>query len=170
MSFSIRQIQGFRCHVDVTSFDALFSGPFNSHEYKWTLERKGIPCVILKRWRDTRQNQVLYRVGLDGHMADEAYFGFKSTDPILEDFGLMQITPQDRSSTDTFPLDDFQYLACVEIDFVVREAIIFIDKPLTNPTIHRKKAFRHPIGIPDDLFPDAWRQQMPDFSATKEGS
>ena len=43
-----------------------------------------------------------------------------------------------------------------ESDWVVREAIKFINQPYTND-IFLDDAFRQPIGIPDDAFPDAWR-------------
>jgi hypothetical protein len=43
-----------------------------------------------------------------------------------------------------------------ESDWIVREAIKFVNKAYTND-IFLKDAFRQPIGIPDDIFPDAWR-------------
>jgi len=39
---------------------------------------------------------------------------------------------------------------------VPREAIIFVDQPYESD-LHTPKTFRHPIGIPDSIFPDAWR-------------
>ena len=44
----------------------------------------------------------------------------------------------------------------VESDLIVREAIKFVNRPYTND-IFLEDAFRQPIGIPDDIFPDAWR-------------
>jgi SET domain len=41
-------------------------------------------------------------------------------------------------------------------DWIVREAIKFVNKPYTND-IFLEDAFRQPIGIPNDVFPDAWR-------------
>ena len=43
-----------------------------------------------------------------------------------------------------------------ESDWIVREAIKFVNQPYTND-IFIKDAFRQPIGIPDDIFPDSWR-------------
>jgi hypothetical protein len=40
-----------------------------------------------------------------------------------------------------------------------REAIRFVDRPYTSD-IHLPNAFRHPIGIPDELFPDAWKNLL----------
>lgn len=39
---------------------------------------------------------------------------------------------------------------------VSRKAIIFVDVPYSTD-IHLPDAFRHPIGIPDEMLPDAWR-------------
>lgn len=42
---------------------------------------------------------------------------------------------------------------------VPRQAIRFFDKPYTTD-IHLYGAFRHPIGIPDDILPPAWRNRV----------
>lgn len=39
---------------------------------------------------------------------------------------------------------------------IPREAITFVDSPYSTD-MHLSDAFRHPIGIPDDMLPDAWR-------------
>ena len=39
---------------------------------------------------------------------------------------------------------------------VPHRACTFVDKPYTND-VYRPDAFRHKIGIPDDQFPQAWR-------------
>jgi hypothetical protein len=44
----------------------------------------------------------------------------------------------------------------VERTEVVRSALAFFDATGTTD-IHLPHAFRHPIGIPDDMVPDAWR-------------
>ena len=44
----------------------------------------------------------------------------------------------------------------IESDWIVREAMRFEDKPYTTDMFW-KTAFRHPIGIRDDMFPEAWR-------------
>ncbi len=46
--------------------------------------------------------------------------------------------------------------AWTESDWIVREAIKFVNRPYTND-IFIKHAFRQQIGIPDDIFPDSWR-------------
>jgi len=40
-----------------------------------------------------------------------------------------------------------------------REAIAFFDVPFTSD-IHISGAFRHPIGIPDDMFPQQWKDLL----------
>merc|ERR1712032_856471 len=44
---------------------------------------------------------------------------------------------------------------------VPREAIKFADKPYTTD-LHMIGAFRQPIGIPDDIMPDAWKNKVID--------
>jgi len=39
---------------------------------------------------------------------------------------------------------------------VPREAIAYYDKPYTSD-MHLPTAFRHPIGIPEDMLPEAWK-------------
>lgn len=46
---------------------------------------------------------------------------------------------------------------------VPHSAIMFVDSAYTSD-IHQEGAFRHPIGIPNDIFPQAWR----DFSGDEE--
>jgi hypothetical protein len=42
------------------------------------------------------------------------------------------------------------------VSHVPRNAIVFSDRPYTtDPHLHN--AFRHPIGLPGDLFPEAWK-------------
>ena len=44
------------------------------------------------------------------------------------------------------------------LEDVPREAFRFLDKPYTS-SIHLPKAFRHAIMIPDDIFPEIWRNK-----------
>ncbi|GKY95466.1 hypothetical protein MPSEU_000508200 [Mayamaea pseudoterrestris] len=43
-----------------------------------------------------------------------------------------------------------------KLDNVPREALLFLDKPYTSD-LHQTNVFRHSIGIPDEIFPKAWR-------------
>jgi hypothetical protein len=42
---------------------------------------------------------------------------------------------------------------------VPRQALRFVDKPYTTD-LHQKGVFRHPIGIPDDILPQAWKNRI----------
>jgi hypothetical protein len=42
------------------------------------------------------------------------------------------------------------------VSHVPRNAIVFSDRPYTTDP-HLDNAFRHPIGLPDNLFPEAWK-------------
>jgi hypothetical protein len=54
-------------------------------------------------------------------------------------------------------VDDDEYeIEWKESEFIVREAMRFQEAPYTG-NLFLGNAFRHPIGFPDDLFPDAWR-------------
>jgi SET domain len=44
----------------------------------------------------------------------------------------------------------------MESDWIVREAMRFLDAPYSND-LFLDEAFRHPVGFPDDIFPDAWK-------------
>jgi hypothetical protein len=48
----------------------------------------------------------------------------------------------------------------VERKEVPREAIRFFDRPYTKD-LHLRSAFRHEIGIPEDMIPEAWRDREP---------
>jgi len=53
------------------------------------------------------------------------------------------------STSDTF---------ITEVIDIPHAALTFVDLPYTSD-IHEEKAFRHPIGIPDVIFPQAWRDK-----------
>ncbi|KAG7345061.1 SET methyltransferase domain containing protein [Nitzschia inconspicua] len=46
---------------------------------------------------------------------------------------------------------------------VPRKAISFVDHPYTTD-MHLPNAFRHPIGIPDEMLPDAWRNKVSQYN------
>ena len=49
----------------------------------------------------------------------------------------------------------------MQIENVPHAAITFVDKPYASD-IHVPGAFRHPIGIPDEIFPQSWRDARDD--------
>jgi hypothetical protein len=46
---------------------------------------------------------------------------------------------------------------------VPREAFVFVDRPYSSDTF-LPNAFRHAIMIPDDLFPEAWKNRISSFA------
>jgi len=64
------------------------------------------------------------------------------------------------------PGDEHYYTVMLDLDGrqqtrkdVPRSAINFFDVPGTTD-IHLPNAFRHPIGIPDEIFPDQWKNLL----------
>lgn len=51
---------------------------------------------------------------------------------------------------------NYTVIGDMQIQNTPHSAIMFVDSPYTSD-IHHKEAFRHPIGIPDEIFPQAWR-------------
>ena len=49
----------------------------------------------------------------------------------------------------------------IQVENVPHAAIVFVDAPYTSD-IHHEGAFRHPIGIPDEIFPQPWRDARAD--------
>lgn len=47
------------------------------------------------------------------------------------------------------------------VEEVSRQAIVFLDLPYSTD-IHLVRAFRHPLGIPDNMMPEAWKNIMPE--------
>jgi hypothetical protein len=52
---------------------------------------------------------------------------------------------------------------------VPREAIRFLDSPYTSD-MHLRRSFRHEIGIPDDMLPNAWRNENEGDASDSGGS
>ena len=64
---------------------------------------------------------------------------------------------------------DFRGIRISVQNKVPREAIRFLDLPYTSD-IHLRRSFRHEIGIPDDMLPNAWRKANEGESSDSEGS
>jgi hypothetical protein len=64
--------------------------------------------------------------------------------------------------------DRWQYVTRVG---VARQSISFVDLPYSTD-IHLVKAFRHPLGIPEEIMPDAWKNSIAstDTDPTLEGA
>jgi len=56
-----------------------------------------------------------------------------------------------------------------KLNDVPRQAFKYFDRPYTSDTF-LPNAFRHHIGIPDDMFPEAWRNDKPVYLGLKSHS
>jgi hypothetical protein len=61
------------------------------------------------------------------------------------EYRVLHLKSEDKNATDW-----------ISSDWIVREAIRFKDAPYSND-LFLDNVFRHPIGFPDELFPDVWR-------------
>uniref|UniRef100_A0A7S1G0D7 SET domain-containing protein n=1 Tax=Corethron hystrix TaxID=216773 RepID=A0A7S1G0D7_9STRA len=74
------------------------------------------------------------------------YTALISANPIMD--------PTDNNDLFLFELVNLR--AELEVRKIPREAITFIDKPLTSD-VHMKGTFRFPIMLPDEVFPEKWK-------------
>ncbi|GAX24545.1 hypothetical protein FisN_4Hh064 [Fistulifera solaris] len=66
-------------------------------------------------------------------------------------------------------IEDIEDMKWTESDWLPQAALRFIDRPYSTDLL-LPHAFRHPIGLPDDLFPDAWRNvhlSFADFASSQ---
>ena len=102
----------------------------------WTFENTGSPCRILERHpRDFDPTAVR---DVDGSSSLQYRYTIE----------LVHSTYNDETGEYTFYL--------VQVANVDREAIRFMDVQYSTD-LFLPTAFRHPIGIPEELFPEAWR-------------
>lgn len=59
--------------------------------------------------------------------------------------------------------EEEEHVTLIKRANVERSSIAFIDKPFTT-NIHLPNAFRHPIGIPDEMFPEQWKGEEEEIS------
>jgi hypothetical protein len=124
-------------HLQIRCHSILITDPYqwkysipdiNSAEDFWSLDDKGYPCRIVQRLYENGSVNQYYNVVI---VVDES-----------------STTKDDGSTTVATPE--------VSRNRVPRHAISFSDKPYTTD-MHLPNAFRFPMMIPDDIFPDAWR-------------
>ena len=116
----------FRCLKEIGAFDLT---PEEATNLWSEIRTVGLPCSVQNR---SLENGHMYIVHF---LPDEAY------ESGLQEYGL---TP-----------DEDGQLWWMETDWIVREAIKIVDAPYSSD-LQMKEAFRHPISIPDEIFPDAW--------------
>jgi len=68
--------------------------------------------------------------------------------------------PKKKKKTEAAKKDETPKPKYVKLTDIPRMAIRFTDRPYTSD-MFLKQAFRHHIGIPDEIFPDAWKNFSP---------
>jgi SET domain len=137
-----------RCHGQV------FLSPAISHAiYRWNDENYGLPCRILDRFLTSSSEEedgLLHATSKDLYTVEIEYLDPESV--ATEDYDENDITTLPNDDDD----DDDGPVVWVQRTDVPRSAIRFFDLPYTTD-LHLTTAFRHYVGIPNDLFPTQWR-------------
>jgi hypothetical protein len=124
-----------RCHPWLKLETAWRSGVPDQlrDDFHWDEKDAGSKCHILERMKvGTEKDHYLYRVGIE------------------EDFYTLQNGPHDYRHP-------YHFLGrSIDMNKIPRSAIQFFDAPYTSD-LHIEGAFRHPIGIPDEIFPSKWK-------------
>ena len=118
-----------RCHPLVLSSEMMIV-PHNLRDFYWDVKKAGIKCYVLGRTKlvDLESEGFVYHIGID-----EGYN--------------LEYAPEDHpKKTDH----------CIELEGIPRTAVSFFDAPYTS-NLYLEGAFRHPVGIPDEMFPSAWK-------------
>ena len=105
-----------------------------------------------KEWR--------YTPGLfdDAENVDECEIIARETnaDPIEIDSERDSYRPPRVTYTVSVPRPYQPHLGPLTVTGVPRTAIVFFDRSYSNDQ-YQRQSFRHEIGLPDDMLPDAWR-------------
>jgi hypothetical protein len=131
-----------RCHRDLL-YNRKVVTPFDAipANYDWQADEAGLPCRIVSTYKYVSLNHLyLYDLSVGLHSRNKVD---------------TQSPNRDETSIRWFP----RYR-------VPRSALKFFNKPYTSD-IHLSSAFRHPIGIPDDIFPVKWRNKRKGYTPPK---
>jgi hypothetical protein len=103
--------------------------------YTWGITHYGLPAKILERF-----------VNGDGRAQQHSYYTVQIG--IVSQAAASDMRTRDREANVTW----------VRRENVPRSALSFFDKP-GRTDMHLPNAFRHVIGIPDDIFPEQWKNR-----------
>jgi len=117
----------FRCLKEVGAYELTSEEAIGL----WDVRTVGLPCSIQQRKEEDGEHRYIV------HFLPDADYEHG-----LEE---LELGPDENGQ-----------LWWLETDWIVREAIKVVDAPYTTD-LHLSHAFRHPIGFPDDLFPQAWK-------------
>jgi hypothetical protein len=120
-------------HLQIRAHGALETNPdLKDGQYLWTVNDYGLPVRILERHVSATKHAYTLEIGI---IPTENY--------------------QDKDTRDREA-----NLTWVRRERVPRHAVVFYDKP-GYTDMHLPGAFRHLIGIPDEIFPKQWKNPQP---------
>jgi hypothetical protein len=120
-----------RCHPTLRYYSG--GDTSSSPGYRWRTKDYGYPCRVLDRYLE--DGQEWYTVQLEIHPDEE---------------------DDDDDDDDNHAKSSKKGTTWIEKTDIPRSAINFFDKP-GHTDMHLPNAFRHAIGIPDEMIPDIWR-------------
>ena len=124
-----------RCHSEILHRLPHKQG-LNHTDLVWDTRDQGFPCQILDRFEE--EGKVWYTVRLEVLQED-----FERERKLTDEQRMLHENKETK-------------VAWIDRTDVPRAGLSFIDLPGTMP-VHRSDAFRHPIGMPDAVFPMSWR-------------
>lgn len=132
-------------HMELRCLEDIERNPDMKHTEAaslWTLSESGVPCEIVERREATEDDQ---------DDENDHYYKVLFAPKIWNE------------ESEYYDIGDVWY----ESDWIVRGALSFVDRPYSTDLM-LEDAFRYPIGFPDELLPDAWRNIDEEFEGEDE--
>jgi hypothetical protein len=129
-----QELVPYPSHMELRCLEEIGGNPNLKHAEaasRWTLSESGVPCEILERREATE----------DDEDDDNDHF-----------YKVVYLPKVWNEETEYYDPGDVWF----EPDWIVRGALSFVDRPYSTDLM-LEDAFRFPIGFPDALLPDAWR-------------
>jgi SET domain len=142
-----------RCHLTLL-LESI--GRIHDH-YVWSDENHGVPCTIMNRYsydyymalEQQLLSNVLNMSTVVDHNEDEVTINLLYTVQL-------EWNEKDDYEDDENDTTKSSSITWIQRTDVPRSAIKLFDVPFTSD-IHQRRTFRHPIYLPDDVFPQQWR-------------
>jgi hypothetical protein len=129
-----QEVVPYPSHMEVRCLEEIAHNPTIKHAEaatRWTLSESGIPCNIVER-----------REAMEGDQDLENDHYYK-----------VSYAPKYWNEESEYYEQGDEYY---DSDWIARGALSFVDRPYSTD-LFLEDAFRHAIGLPDALLPDAWR-------------
>jgi hypothetical protein len=129
-----QEVVPYPSHMEVRCLEDIAHNPTIKHAEaatRWTLSESGIPCNIVER-----------REAMEGDQDHENDHYYK-----------VSYAPKYWNEESEYYEHGDEYY---DSDWIARGALSFVDRPYSTD-LFLEDAFRHAIGLPDALLPDAWR-------------